>query len=63
MFPEGFWWSVLCCVISGIITVVFLKLLEKKEHGVGQRGQRGVRELDDSRKPGKIPQEHDERLC
>ena len=50
----------MCGVISGIITVVFLKLLENKEHGVGQRG---VKERDDSREPEKIPQEHDERLC
>ena len=60
MFPEEFWWCVVCGVISGIITVVFLKLLEKKELGAGQRGIRGQ---DDSRKPEKIPQEHDERFC
>ena len=60
MFPEGFWWSAVCGVISGIITVVFLKLLEKKELGAGQRGIRGQ---DDSSKPEKIPQEHDERFC
>ena len=49
----------MCGVISGIITVVFLKLLENKEHGVGQRG---VREGDE-KTPEKIPQEHDERRC
>ena len=60
MFPEGFWWSVVFDVISGIITAVFLKFLENK----GLRGaQSGIRKQDDSRKPEKIPQEHDERLC
>ena len=49
----------MCGVISGIITVVFLKLLENKELGAGQRGVRG----EDSSKPEKRPQEHDERLC
>ena len=60
MFPAEFWWSVVCGVISGIITVLFIKLLENKGFGAGQRG---ITEQNDSSKPAKTPREHDERFC
>ncbi len=60
MFREEIWWSAVCGVISGIITVLFLKFLENKGLRAGQRGMRGQ---DDSCKPKKRPQEHDERFC
>ena len=45
-------------VMSGVITVLFIKLLEKIEEG-----KRENNENRDLRESGKQPQEHDERCC
>lgn len=59
MFPEGFWWIAVCAVISSLITVLLQKLLEDKRLGAPHRGIG----QQDSCKPEKRPEEHDERFC
>ena len=53
-FSEQFWWSAVFAVIGGVITMLFIKVLENMETARSERiGGRSAKE----------PQEHDERLC
>ena len=52
---EEFFCGAMFGMIGGIITVLFIKLLEKMEEG--KRGNK------DSRKSGKQPSQHDVRCC
>ena len=58
MFPrEEIWRSAVFVAVGGIITLVVLKLLEKKG-----TAPREIREQEDLTEPRNQPQEHDERL-